>query len=191
LLLFAQCTDKFTRCEIASVHFVDASHALEVVFTEVFKANFLEEVLLPALHTAVDADRHESLLADYTAKAPCLTASSQMCKSVRQVVKLAAVEELFWHVVLQPQDLGNFHLDRHLAAHVSQQIVVGCVDLVGLLHRAVIEPEYDIAVVAIFVVEVGPGDGDWLICVFGEHGERASCVEANAPDGIALDVVLI
>jgi len=67
--------------------------------------------------------------------------------------------------------------------------VVRRVDLVRLVDGAVVEPEDDIAVVAVAVVEVGAGDRDGLVCVLGEDGERAGGVEANAFDGVAVDVV--
>lgn len=63
-----------------------------------------------------------------------------MCESVAQIVELAAVEQLLRHIVLQPQHLRYLHLDGHLAADVAEKVVVGSIDLLGLLHRAVVKP---------------------------------------------------
>jgi len=59
--------------------------------------------------------------------------------------------------------------------------MAGGVDLVGLLYGPVVEPKDDIAVVTI-VLKVGAGDGDRLVSVLGEDGERASRVETDALD---------
>ena len=59
--------------------------------------------------------------------------------------------------------------------------MLGGVDLVRLLDGAVVQPEDDVAVVAI-VGEVRAGDGDGLVGVGGEDGEGAGGVEADALD---------
>lgn len=41
--------------------------------------------------------------------------------------------------------------------------MVGSIDLVRFVHRAMVEPKDDIAVVAVLVVEVGAGDCNRLI----------------------------
>lgn len=98
------------------------------------------KVFLPALDTAVYANGDETLLADGTAEAARLVTGSQMSKSVCQVIKLAAVEQLRGHVVLEPQNLGDLHLDAHLAANILEQLVAGSVDLVRFLDWTVIKP---------------------------------------------------
>lgn len=52
-------------------------------------------------------------------------------------------------MVLEPQDLRDFHFDAHGAANIAQQVVAGGIDLVGLLDGAVVEPQNNIAVIAI------------------------------------------
>jgi hypothetical protein len=69
--------------------------------------------------------------------------------------------------------------------------VVRRIDLVRFFYRAMIEPQYDVAVVAVLVVEVWPGDGDWLVCIVREDCERASSVEPNAANGVTVNVVLV
>ena len=65
------------------------------------------------------------------------------------------------------------------------------VDLVCLLHRSVIEPQYDIAVIAVFVVKVRPSDSNRLVRVVPEDSERARSIEANAANGALVDIVLV
>lgn len=69
--------------------------------------------------------------------------------------------------------------------------MVGCVDLARLLFRTVVEPQYYIAVVAVFVIEIGARHTDGFICVMGEDGEGAGGVKANTSDGASINVVLI
>lgn len=89
-------------------------------------------------------------------------------------------------MVLEPQNLGNFHFDAHGAANIAQQVVAGGIDLVGLLDGAVVEPQNNIAVIAI-VGEVWAGDGYWFVGVVGENGEGASGIEANTLDASQWD----
>lgn len=167
-------------------HPVDAAHPLEVVLDEVTEADRVVEVLLPALDAAIDADGDKALLADGAAVAPGLTAGGQMGQGVGQVVELAAIERLGRHVPLQPGDLGDLHLDAHPAADIAQEVVVGGVDLVGFGQGPVVQPEDDVAVIAV-VGKVGTRHGHWLVSVVGEDGERAGGIEANALDGLGVD----
>ena len=134
---------------------IDATKTLEVVFTQVLETNLLQKVLLPPLDTAINAHRHVSLLTHDRAETPRLIARSQVRQRIRQIIELALVELLLGHIVLQPQHLRDLHLDAHLAAHIPQQVVVGGIDLLGLLDGAVVKPQHDVAVVAVAVVEVG------------------------------------
>lgn len=139
-------------------HPIDSSHTLEVVLAEIFESNLCQEILLPSLDTAIDTYWHKTLLADNTAKATSLVTGRHMCERISQVVELAIRELLLWHVVLQPKHLGYLHFNAHLSSYVSEKIVVCGIDLVGLLFGSVIEPEDDISVVTVCVVELGPSD---------------------------------
>jgi len=172
-------------------HPVDASHALEVVFCEVLEANFLEKVVLPALDTAVDTDRDKALLADDTAEAAGLTTSGNVCEGVGQIVELAPVEELLGHVVLEPKNLWNLHFNAHFTTDITKEVVVGGIDLVRLLLGTVVKPENDIAVVSVGIVKLGASDGDGLVGVIGEDGQRAGRIEADTADCVWIDVVLV
>ena len=90
---------------------MDTTESLKVVLCEFSEADGLQEIALPALGTAVDPDWDMALLADNAAPASVLIASRHMRKSVCQVVEFAFVEEFLRHVVLQPEDLGNLHLN--------------------------------------------------------------------------------
>lgn len=109
-----------------------------------------------------------------------------MGQSIGQVVKLASLEQLGGHVVLEPENLGHFHLDAHSTSNVPQQVVTGVIDLLSLLHGAVVKPQDDIAIVAI-VLEVRTGDRNRLISVMGEHSKRAGCVKAQTLYGFGVD----
>jgi hypothetical protein len=98
---------------------IDATQTLEVVLAQIFKSNLFEEVLLPALDTPIHTHRYETLLTHHRAETPRLIARSQMCQGICQIIELALVELLLWHVVLQPQDLWYLHLDAHLSSHIS------------------------------------------------------------------------
>lgn len=84
-------------------------------------------------------------------------------------------------MVLEPEDLGHLHLDAHLSANVLEELVVGVVDLFGLFDGSMVEPQDDVAVVAI-VGEVRSGNGQRLVSVVSKDSKRAGGVEANALD---------
>ena len=121
-------------------HPVDAADTLEVVLSQLAQADGGVKVFLPALDTAINADRDKALLADGAAKAAGLRARGHVCEGIGQIVELAARKLLGRHVVLEPQDLGHLHLDVHGAANVAQQVVAGGIDGVSLLERTVVEP---------------------------------------------------
>lgn len=54
-----------------------------------------------------------------------------------------------------------------------------------------VEPKNDVAVVAIFVIEVGPSNRDRFVSVVPEDSKGACGVEANAANGTRVDVVLV
>lgn len=64
--------------------------------------------------------------------------------------------------------------------------MLSVVDLLGLFDRSVIEPQDDVAVIAI-ICEVWTGDGERLVGVVGEDGKRASSIKANALDARRVD----
>jgi hypothetical protein len=170
---------------------VDPSKTSAVVFDQVLKTNVLEEVLLPTLLAAVYANRDVALLANGRTETAGILASGHLGQSIAQVVEVALCEELRGHVVLQPQDLGHLHLNAHRAADIAEEVVLGSVDLLGLLDGAVVEPQDDVAVVAVCVVEFGACDALGLAGLFVEDGQRAGCVEADAADGFRVDIVLV
>lgn len=172
-------------------HPVDTTHALEVVLAKILKTDLLQKVLLPSLDGSVDSDWNVTLLTYNRAEAASLGAGGHVGKSISQVVELAAVEQFLWHMVLQPQDFWNFHLDRHLSTNVSEKVVVGSIDLVCFFLWSVVEPENDVAVIAVSVVELWTGDGDWLVGIVGEDCEGAGGIETNTTDGGLVDVVLL
>jgi hypothetical protein len=104
-----------------------------------------------------------------------------MGQRIREVVELAAVKQLRRHVVLEPEHLGDLHLDAHGAADVLEQLVLGVVDELRLGDGAVVQPQDDVAVVAV-VGKGRPCDGHGLVRVVGEDGQGACRVEADALD---------
>jgi hypothetical protein len=148
-------------------HPVDASHALEIVFDKITEANIVVEILLPALDTTINTNGNVTLLADGAAEAAGLVASSNVSEGISQIVEFAASKELGRHVVLEPENLGDLHLDAHLAADVLEELMVGGVDLFRLLDGAVVEPQNNVAVVAI-VVKVRACNGNGLVGVSGK-----------------------
>lgn len=171
-------------------HPVDTTNTTEVVLGEIIQTDGAQEIVLPSLDTAINADRDEALLADDTAEATSLGASCDVGKGISQVVELATVEQLLGHVVLQPQDLGHLHLDTHLAANIAEKIVVSGIDLLRLFHRTVVKPENDVAVIAVSIVKLGTSHGDGLVGVLGKDSQRAGGVEANAAHSLLINLVL-
>ena len=72
------------------------------------------------------------------------------------------------HVVLKPEHLGDLHLDTHLATDISQQVVASSVNLVRLCHWTMVEPQDNIAVVAV-VLELGSRNWDRLVGVVSKY----------------------
>jgi hypothetical protein len=113
-----------------------------------------------------------------------------MCQRIRQIIELAAIKELRWHVVLEPKNFGYLHFNAHLPSHISQEIVTGSVDLLGFFHWSVIQPEDDISIIAI-IREVRTSDGNWFIGIVGKHGKGTGSVKTNSSNGRRIDVMLI
>jgi hypothetical protein len=170
---------------------VDSSETSAVVFDQILKTNVFEEVLLPALLAAIDTDRDVALLADSRTEAASILASSHLSQSIAQIVEVAFRKQLWGHVVLQPQDLGHLHLNAHRATDITKEVVLGGIDLLGLLDGTVVEPQDDVSVVAVCIVELGACDALGLTGLFVEDCQRAGCVEADAADGFRVDVVLV
>jgi hypothetical protein len=68
--------------------------------------------------------------------------------------------------------------------------VVRGIDLLGFFYRSMVEPQNDIAIVAITVVEVWSCNRYWLICFRIEDCKRAGRIEANTTDCGWIYVVL-
>ncbi len=79
---------------------------------------------------------------------------------------------------LQPQDLGQLHLDADFAADVGERRVAGRVDRRRLVGRAVVHPHDD---VALRIAVLGDRDGP---AVHANSDQRAGGVEAEGRDGI-------
>ncbi len=149
-------------------HLIDASHAFEIVLNKVTETNSVIKVLLPALDTAIYTDRDVTLLADGAAEAAGLVTSSNVGKGIAEIVELGSCKELWRHVVLEPKNLRDLHFDTHFASDVSEQVVVSVIDELGLIDGTVVQPQNDVPVVSI-VLEVGAGDGDWLVGIVREN----------------------
>jgi hypothetical protein len=80
------------RIRLITYHAINTSHALKVVLGQVSKTNGLEEVLLPALLTAIDTNRDVTLFADGAAEAARLVSGGEMGKGVSKVVEFALGE---------------------------------------------------------------------------------------------------
>ena len=68
--------------------------------------------------------------------------------------------------------------------------MAGGINLLRLLDWAVVQPQDDVASVAI-VLKSGAGHGHGLVRVLGEDGQRAGSIEADAFDGAGVDVGLV
>lgn len=109
-----------------------------------------------------------------------------MGQGISQIIKSTTFEEFLGHMVFEPEDFWNFHFNGHLATDVAKKIVSGCIDLVSLLNGTVVQPKDDITI----RVEVRTSDGNGLIRIATEEGQRTSSVEANAANSIWIDVML-
>lgn len=168
-------------------HLIDASHAFKIVFNQITQTNRVIKVFLPALDAAIHTNWDETLLADGAAKAATLISRSDMGEGISEIVELGSGEKLWGHIILEPENLGNFHFDAHFASDVSEEIVTCIVDELGLRDRSVVEPQNDIAVIAV-VLEVRAGNGNRFVGVGREDGQRASGVKANAFNGVGVDL---
>lgn len=162
-------------------HSVDTTHTLEIILSQVSQPNCLKKVLLPPLLTPINTYGNISLLTNSATKAPRLIPRSKMRQRIPQVIKLALPPQLLRHVVLQPKSLWNLHFNTHLATNIFEQLVLSRIDFLCLLHRTVVQPENNVAVITI-VGEVRPRDGYGFVGVCIEDCEGAGCVEANTFD---------
>ena len=89
-------------------------------------------------------------------------------------------------MVLQPEYLGDLHLDGHLPTDISKQIMLGGIDLGGLLHRTVVKPKDDIAV----RIKVRSCDGDGLVVGVRENGQRTRSIKGNSANSLGIEIVL-
>ena len=170
---------------------VDASKTSAVVFSQILETDLLEEVLLPTLLATIDTNWDVTLLADGRTKAAGILPSGHLGQSIAQVVEVALCEKLWRHVVLQPEDLGHLHFNAHCATDIAEEVVLGSVDLLRLFNGTVVEPQDDVTVVAVCVVELWARNALGLAGLFVEDCERAGCVKANAADCFRVDVVLV
>jgi len=67
---------QLVRCDFKAYYSVYSSQTLKIILAEVFKANLFQEILLPTFDAAVNTNWNITLLADYTAEASLLIASS-------------------------------------------------------------------------------------------------------------------
>ncbi len=65
--------------------------------------------------------------------------------------------------------------------------MLGGVDLGCFFDGPVVEPEDDVMI----IVEFRTGDGDGLVGVVGEDGERAGGIKGEAPNRIGINAVLV
>ncbi len=143
---------------------VHSTQSHEIVFCEFRQTDLSQEIFLPSLDAAVNPNWDKSLLAHGAAKAPSFCARGHVCQSVDQVVELTPIKELFRHIILQPQNFGDFHLYRHSTSHVLQKIMLGCIDDFGFLDRPMIKPQDDIMI----IVKLRTGHRHRLVSVMGE-----------------------
>lgn len=141
---------------------------------------------MPAFDTAINTNRDIALLADHTAEASLLIACGQVSESIGKIVELALFKHVLWHVILEPESLWDLHLDGHLTTDITQQVMLGGIDLCRFLDGAMIEPQNDIAV----TVEIRAGNRDRLVCILGEDGQGASSIKSDTLDRMGIDVVL-
>lgn len=101
-------------------HLVDATHTLEISLYQVMKTNLGQKVFLPAFHGAIHANGDIPLFASHTTVASLFITSGDVRQGIGQIVKFAAIEELLGHVIFQPHNLRDLHLNGHLPPNISQ-----------------------------------------------------------------------
>ena len=65
------------------------------------------------------------------------------------------------------------------------------VDLIGLINGTVVQPENNITVIPIFIVEVWASDADRFIIIVRENGERTGSVKSNTSNRAIVNIVLV
>lgn len=126
------------------------------------------------------------MLADHTAETSLFISRSNVRKGIRQIIELAFVKELLGHVILEPKNLRDLHLNRHLSADITEQVVVGSIDLCGFLDWTVIEPQDHVAV----RIEVRTRYRDRLVGVIGENRQGAGGIKPDTSNRVRVNIVL-
>ena len=126
------------------------------------------------------------MLTDHAAEASLFVARSNVRQGIPQIIELASVKELLGHVVFEPKNLGDLHLNGHLTADIAEQVVVGSIDLGGFLNRTVIQPQDHVAV----RIEVRARYRDRLVGIIGENRQGAGGIKPDTSDRVRVDIVL-
>lgn len=126
------------------------------------------------------------MLADHAAETSLFVARSNVRKGIPQIIELAFVKELLGHVVLEPQNLWDLHLNGHLSADIAEQVVVGSIDLRSFLNWTVIQPQDHVTV----RVEVRARYRDRLVGIIGENRQGAGGVKPDTSNRVRVDIVL-
>lgn len=67
--------------------------------------------------------------------------------------------------------------------------MVRSIDLLCLLNRPVVEPENNIAIIAV-ICEVGSSNRNWFVGIVRKHCQRASGIKTNTAYSCGIDIVL-
>lgn len=147
---------------------------------ELLETDLLEKVLVPPL-APLDARRDVRALARQRAVAPRLVARRFEREPIGQIKELALLKDRLGHVLLEPEDLRDLHLEAHRPADVLEHHAPRRVDRLGLVVRAVVGPEDDVAFSGLGADVGAPGSGsDGLgSAIEGGYGKRAGRVEAD------------
>lgn len=88
---------------------INTPNTMEPTLSQVTQSYLLQKVLLPALVTPLDAMWQIRLLADHAGEATRIATRRDMGQRIPQVIEAAFGKHLAGHVILEPQDLGDFH----------------------------------------------------------------------------------
>lgn len=111
---------------------------------EFWKSNLGKELVVPPF-TSRYTRRYVRALASKTAITPRLASRRFPSQPVGKVEEDGVGEEGGGHVVLEPEDFGNLHLEGHCASYVVEYHRACAVDELSFCTRAVIGPEDDVA----------------------------------------------